>query len=493
MSGLRQHVANKTTLQENCETAMIFYQFRKLPSTCQELLDLLKTVESFDKTDIFERLKCLLSGRLLILFAKRIVVDATEVDDRILRTQMLLADTLDYCLDADPADKTAMSSFCLKLMKELDGKKKKQEPTWDDMNQILMKFVLNQLSLDLDKTSAEKINRKQILFILHHIHDVSPALLDILLQWSVKNKDEEMGCSVRQVFVERHWNPKWNTLRSIGPKEEVNRIEAALGWKYCHLSSYQQKMQVCSSLEEKLKSNPEEIREWIEKQETEIIGSCFEDAKKLKSSFFDFFRQLRNEITSSNKPKSTLTQINQNIFGQTSENELNVPQKIRRALYIYDQVPFDRTDEIKELYRLLKDADDDVMKMSKNMKETNSLSLLRDWSDLKTKHQQNWTANYIARWAEKHQMHVNEITKIKANIQNGNGWSSSSRVDVKILLSKYLCFTSKNLSPVQSLCDWQLLVKMGINEPDKLQEEIQKRTANTHFDGNEFHFICHCF
>ena len=456
MYSLRQYVGSKTTLDDNCQTAVVFYKFRKLCPTCQELLDLLKTVEEFGQTDIVERIKSLLRGWLLTLLSKRIIVDATEIDDRILRTQMLLADTLDYCLDADPA---ATSSFCLKLIKELE---KEQETTWDKMYQTLMKFVLNELSLDLDEMSVNEINRKQILFILHHVSDVSAAQLDVLLQWSVKNGDEEITSSVQQVFAGRHWNPKWNTLRSIGPKEELNRIEAALTWEYCRLFSYKQKMQLCSSLEEKLRSNPKEIREWVEKEETEIIGSPFEDVNHLKSSFFDFFRQLSNEITISKKS------ANQEMLVESI-----IQQKIRRSLYIYDRVQFDSTAEIKELYQLLQDADNEIKQMSPNTKE--------DWSDLKTKHKKKWTANYIRSWTEKHQTLVKEIAQIKMDIQDN--WQPSSRIFVKILLSKYLCFTSKNLSPLQSLAEWKSLAEMKINEPEKLRQEIQKRIADAQSDG----------
>ena len=490
MSSLRRHIAKKTTLDDNRETAMVFYQFRKLPSTCQELVDLLKCVEAFGKTDIAEQLKYLFSDRLLILFVKRIVVDATEVDDRILRTQMLLEDTLDYCLDADPAAKDTTSSFFSKLMKKLDKKLKKEEPTWDDMRKILMKFVLKEFSLDLDKTKADKINRKQILFILHHVPDASPALLNMLLQWSVDNGDEEMVSCVQQVFDGRHWKPMWNTLRSIGPKEEVNRIESALSWKYCRLSSYQQKMQICSNLQEKLGSDSEELRKWIEKQETEITGIRFddEDTNQLKSSFLDFFRQLSNEITQGSS-KSRWMKIkesaNQKMLGRTSEKILIIQQKMRRALFLYDQVPFDQMDEIKELYQLLQDADADVMKASQNIKESDGLFFLKDWSDLKMTHYQNWTTNYIRHWAERHQMHLKEIARFKTDIQDGKCWPQSSRMAVHILLNKYLCFTSQNLSPVQSLGDWKSLAEMGISELDKLREEIQKRTSDNHFDGNE--------
>ena len=130
-------------------------------------------------------------------------------------------------------------------------------------------------------------------------------------------------------------------------------------------------------------------------------------------------------------------------------------------------------DEIKELYQLLQDADNEIKQMSPNTKE--------DWSDLKTKHKKKWTANYIRSWTEKHQTLVKEIAQIKMDIQDN--WQPSSRIFVKILLSKYLCFTSKNLSLLHSLAEWKSLAEMKINEPEKLRQEIQKRIADAQSDG----------
>lgn len=502
MTSLRKHVATKSAfVEEKGETAMVFYQFRKLSSSCQEIMTLLEHVEKFKTSDIADRLKDLLCGKLLVLIAKRIVVDAKKVDDRISWVQMLLADTLDYCLENNPEAKLKMSSFYLKLTKMLDEKKKKKkEQTWDDMEKALMEFVLKQLALDLDKTSADKINREQILFILRHAPNVGPAVLDKLLQWSVDNKDEEMTHSIEQVFDERHWKPIWNTIRSVKQsEEEVKRMEAALGWKYCSLSSYKEKMQVCSELGEKLRStaieNPAEFKEWIEKQETEISGCRFEDASQLKSSFLQFFRQLSTEFANSNntdlsfQAKKKLTDfMTQKVLGQTPENALNAKQKIKRALYIYNKIPFGCTDEIKELYQLFETMDSDITKMSKNMKGNDRLSLLKDWSDLKKEHRTNWATNFLRRWTDdkisNNKMQMEEIARIKAEIQDRSSWPSSSRMIVKTLLLKYLYITSKSLSPSQSLKDWQSLAKMTTDKPDKLREEIQKRIADTRF-GNK--------
>lgn len=413
-----------------------------------------------------------------------------------------------------------VGQFCRHKL-ELVNSKKEESSSSKDSATSLEKWLLSSVrSVDRVKT-IDDLKLRRLFFLMKHRHVTVQELdqiVQIVQRWRRQSTDRQLDqvadqtlASIDAAFLEHYWKTKSETIYHFFQQqqqtlpamvlplgESIGRLlNDAMTWKFNRMT-YTQRYECCDRILQDLqylvkKSQQENggdakkiqdklasLSQWIKtSEETATAGSspwngtctCVDTLRKMLAEA----DRLTDENETKNKQnKSKMS----NLFNRNKPIKFDATpwkSKIKRILYEFDRLAFDRADDLHLVNRVLNDPRFDSV---------DDASFQVDWKQLKDSFVTRWPSLYFLNWSKPLGQVDRVRSKIRSDWQNNyfdrmaHQMSEPTRIArrMDILLAKYNCQTGWFSSPSQSLEQWQsLAAKAALSQMADLEELLVKR------------------
>jgi hypothetical protein len=281
-------------------TLATIYYFQQLVWTYDELVTLLKPLESFSspeksESNAREQLIEILGNRLVFVVALKLPEPIKTTNQELklpgINQEKLLISLL-QCCRRNSSSPVLFGTFFNSLLKALTTNSTSSD---QEKETTLNKFIQEKLAVrdvkellpsNMRAISIEKLDK--LAFLLYNVKtdvdvldDIRSRVTTLLEKDKVEEKEtfKSVLLLIEKAFEQFYWNHEWNEIQKMlvrfrekiqrqstdAPiskeaamerdafQDSVDRLKVALMWTYCR-KSYQEKLEICSELKKRFKT-----------------------------------------------------------------------------------------------------------------------------------------------------------------------------------------------------------------------------------------------